>query len=147
MKSLTSRDAAAGATLCSWTGGSVLGTSRKTIPATTMRTMMMNQRVMRVPKFVSHHILAEKAGCRRCRACAGAAYPNLRTGTADRVSPAPGHCQDLTPPSGKAIRSGASDGTPQVLPIRFQKRQAVFRGPEADRKRRGAFPEERTVVT
>jgi hypothetical protein len=52
MKSLTSLDAAMGATLFSWTGGSVLTKMRNTIPATTIRTMMMNQISTIAPKAV-----------------------------------------------------------------------------------------------
>jgi hypothetical protein len=52
MKSLTSLEAAVGATLCSWTGGRVLAKTRRMIPATTIRAIMMNQMVMMVPKAV-----------------------------------------------------------------------------------------------
>jgi hypothetical protein len=52
MKSLTSRDAATGATLRSWTGGSFLGTSRRRIPAITISKMMMNQIVIMAPNVI-----------------------------------------------------------------------------------------------
>src|SRR5579863_1218838 len=94
MKSLTSRDAAAGATLRNWTGGSFLGTSRKTIPATTMSTMMTNQIVIIAPNIVSLPAIFLRLR-RRPERHAGLVVDK-------RISP------------------GASDGTARVLPVRFR---------------------------
>ena len=153
MKSLTSRDAATGATLCSWTGGSVLGMSRKTIPATTMRTMMMNQIVMST--FVFPSCSRRKTGFRELSSPRIAGGDHLRqVGVTGGESPE--HVErwrdclllrHVPSFAEKGIRLGASDGTARGASGPLPNAGLLL----ADRKRtgsgRGLLPEERTMVT